>query len=734
MSRWLKSVNNILEKLDDGVETVAEDASNILLDVDVVPSSGAALTGLKNRFLGGGQSESEDGSYYDDEENYDDQDSDQQYTTSFESGEEDDGDDVQQEDDDGDERVDRSISQEQESSDPQTNPEEDNQATATDIEESAGLESSKSIATTKKEEPEPAESLTTKSPEKKTEDSAPPSTAESRSLLPPPPSSQSSSIKASGKPYGRADLQKAQQEVQRLTKQNATLRAQLEASQAELSAQNEELLTAAERIDEDRQLADEEREELMDEHEEALRNLKASYDASLAHQKDTFEKQIEDLRQQLATESHMRAKEGGDMTEELTDSIERERQALQKATELEREKSVIEQTNAELKAQEAVLREEVKRLKESAQAAADRERQVEERLDAATETHQRALSHRQAREAELERTVAELGAALAAKESESNRTVGEISTGLGGAVTGDGSKVEGKYGVIAEELDNTKAQLSLSNQKCEALHEELRLIYRERTEEVEATQEKEREYDQRVAQLKTKISHVEASFREYKAVSGDLTVGPHSSGSTSLPSDSEASAQNGEKVRQLTRDLDKSRRQIASLSDQLLRQQGLTESAKSEVLALRGRLQSAKTRAEAAEAASSNGGICELDSGGVGYGAHNRQQRRVKSGRGGIHRVGRTMRSTLGLRVVENSNLEQVAITVDAIDLWMLQTGTVLKHEPVARIALLFYLLMVHLWCFGLVCLHTVVCVRSRNMVVLSHCVVLSHTRLLLPS
>ena len=38
----------------------------------------------------------------------------------------------------------------------------------------------------------------------------------------------------------------------------------------------------------------------------------------------------------------------------------------------------------------------------------------------------------------------------------------------------------------------------------------------------------------------------------------------------------------------------------------------------------------------------------------------------------------------------------------------MLETGLILKQEPMARLGLLAYALLLHFWCFALVCFHTV--------------------------
>jgi hypothetical protein len=48
--------------------------------------------------------------------------------------------------------------------------------------------------------------------------------------------------------------------------------------------------------------------------------------------------------------------------------------------------------------------------------------------------------------------------------------------------------------------------------------------------------------------------------------------------------------------------------------------------------------------------------------------------------------------------------MEQVALTLDALDNWMVQTGSFLRHEPLARLG---YLLTLHLWSFALIAFHT---------------------------
>ena len=66
------------------------------------------------------------------------------------------------------------------------------------------------------------------------------------------------------------------------------------------------------------------------------------------------------------------------------------------------------------------------------------------------------------------------------------------------------------------------------------------------------------------------------------------------------------------------------------------------------------------------------------------------------------------MRSALGIRASSSPLTMQIVQTVDALDLWILETGLILKQEPLARLGLLAYAIILHLWCFGLVVFHTV--------------------------
>ena len=683
---WLKSVNNMLEKLDDRVETAREDASNILVDSDGVPAK------FTRRFLG--NQTNNDGDYDDDDESgedsyYEDEDAEEDYDENEEDTIEAPASNLPLT---GKYRPVHSRSIEitslQTKAPVSAISDEQQVVKEHDVLEQNKTDEDSGHLPSKQPPSRDDRDFLAKSnvaPEPKTSVPAtpvvarPPSSA-NRNVVS-APRSQTSTVSASKANQRRSD-ERLQKENQKLLKENSTLKAQLEAAQAEVIAQQKELEQAADRLDEDRQLADEEREDLMDEHEEALKSLKESYEARLELQKDEYESRLNDTNQKLVTETKMRVQEGGDMTEELENALQREREALHQVDKLETEKDRLERAQMQMKEEAESLENQIKSLTESSQAAVERERQAEERLDAANEVHKRALANRKARESELERTVAELGAALASKGSSKSQSIREEKSSISSRE--DATVPKSAYEMVLEELESTKGQLTLSNQRCDALQTELTILSNERTEQARISQAKQHEHDQKVVELTTKISRLENSARTFTQ---------------------DTRAIESETTRQLTRDLDKARRQIASLSDQLLRQQGMTESSKSEVLALRGRLSSATAKLEAAEAGG-GGRLVELESGGVGYNPNSHaSQRRVKMGRG-VPRGGRTIRSALGLQRTDNSALDQVAQTVDALDLWMMETGNIMKHEPLARLGLLLYLVIVHLWCFGLVFFH----------------------------
>jgi hypothetical protein len=255
-----------------------------------------------------------------------------------------------------------------------------------------------------------------------------------------------------------------------------------------------------------------------------------------------------------------------------------------------------------------------------------------------------------------------------------------------------------QYEVTVDELETVRVQLSLETQRCEALRQELNEISQERTEEASAAHARQQQHDRRVADLTANVARLEATVRELKK-------------STCSPDTGEPSSTEDARVLRLLKEGEELKQSVASLSEQLIQLQEKNEGSKSEVLTLKNRLQAATTRAQNAEQAltsipaPSTSQMYQVEGGGVSYGSGVR--RRIKGGRSSSASV-RSIRSALNMnpgRVGEGT--EQVASTIDAIDSWVVDTGSFLRHEPLARLAFLLYLLLLHLWAFCLVLFHT---------------------------
>jgi hypothetical protein len=270
----------------------------------------------------------------------------------------------------------------------------------------------------------------------------------------------------------------------------------------------------------------------------------------------------------------------------------------------------------------------------------------------------------------------------------------------------------------------------METQRREALQQELQDIARERTEEASAGQLRQQQYDRKVSELESTISRLQASLRTIQSghgnISGNAIAATKAVGEVSLMGQMTQETDSSLATQQLTLQLEDAKREISKLSEQLLRHQGLAENAKTEILALKGRLQAAVTRAEEAEkvqyaySQTSMGGtsvnrMYDMESGGGGGGGVNNiaqsthafsTRRRIKGARSGSVR---SIRSALRLGSGRgtNSAMDQFGMTIDAVDSFMVDTGSFMRTEPLARLGFLLYLLTLHVWSFALVVFHT---------------------------
>ncbi|CAJ1951483.1 unnamed protein product [Cylindrotheca closterium] len=488
------------------------------------------------------------------------------------------------------------------------------------------------------------------------------------------------------------ELKTSQTENRKLEKQVSALASQLEAANSEIHAQGEELRRAGERMEKDRRLAQEEREELLDDQDEEVEQLKALHTTEIEILKASYEKQLNDVTNKLDSEEARRAQESGSWTKELDDSVKREREALENLSLAE-----MKQSNLELDVSK--LEEKVKGLQSKLEAATlcikeaeTRQGEAEDKLDVALSQHARQLNLRQTREAELEKTILDLGSAL----TETKRVYHGSTIPSPEALPSDGTNFKEKYDAALEESDTLRVQLNMETQRRAALEKELNEISKERSEEISLAQAKQLQQDRKVADLETNVAHLKSSLHSLKVMGSESNL-----------------EKNRRKKDVSSAEIEEARQEIAKLSDQLMRQQRMAEASKSEVLALKGRLQSATSRAEAAErslfTAQSSSDYPARRSFDVENAGSSSSRRRMKGARRRPVSMGRTIRASLHLdHGALGSIMEQVVSTIDALDKWMVETGGLMRNEPLARLGFLAYLVTLHLWTFGLVIFHTV--------------------------
>jgi hypothetical protein len=491
------------------------------------------------------------------------------------------------------------------------------------------------------------------------------------------------------------ELKNSQAETKKVEIQVKSLDTQLQAANTEIHAQSEELRRAGERMEKDRKTAHDDREELLDEQDEEIEQLKAQQTTELEEIKMNYEKQISELTNQLQTEEKKRMQEDGDWTQEMEDAVGRERDALKKLNEVKLEKVNLEQSVSKLEIQQKALQSKLSSTLQSAETASEREKKVQDKLDASLSQHARQMTQRQAREAELEKTIFEMGTALTVeKEKQQNLATKPPKSEI------QKDNFKEKYESLIDEADTLKSQLNFETQRRVALQQELSDITQERSEEISSAQARQQEHDRKVNDLESRIGKLKISIHELK--SGSVVVSTSTDGKNSRHSS----------------ELEGSEREVVRLSDQLMRHQRRLETSKTEVLALKGRLQTATSRAEEAEKSllaaqassgySSGRGFRDLESG--GYSRQN-GRRRVKGGvrlRSGS--ASHQIRSMLNIGPGRNSSyaVEQASTTIDALDKWIVDTGSFMRHEPLARLGFLLYLLTLHLWSFALVVFHTI--------------------------
>lgn len=133
----------------------------------------------------------------------------------------------------------------------------------------------------------------------------------------------------------KKELQDAQKESRTLRRHVVSLNSQLEAAESELSAQRAELERAAERMEKDRRRVKEEREKAQKQHADELKALKTQQDLALKDLQKRMDDQMATYRSQLSDIENRRKQEGGDWNKELAQALEREQKMIEKVNMIE---------------------------------------------------------------------------------------------------------------------------------------------------------------------------------------------------------------------------------------------------------------------------------------------------------------------------------------------------------------------------------------------------------------
>lgn len=298
-----------------------------------------------------------------------------------------------------------------------------------------------------------------------------------------------------------------------------------------------------------------------------------------------------------------------------------------------------------------------------------REREAEDKLDMALSMHARQLAQRQAREAELERTIAELSSSLATSSSSGNAE-GDSAAGAGNV-----NALKAQIYSLEEDLETCKTSLESERQRVLIMQQELRDMSKERTLEVTAARSKQHQFDRQIAEMSLQMSKLQSSLRE--AQRGSIASLEKSAGNVD-PSTH---------IKELTQELVRNQEKMGQLT--------------SELSTLRNRLQVATARAAKAENALAQVETVDVESGpesGNFRGTSGMRRRKNEA---------TSIRAAINLQNSHNENIERVGKVIDGLDKFSVETGKFLRYNPLARGGFILYLLVLHLWTLAVLVFHT---------------------------
>ncbi len=488
----------------------------------------------------------------------------------------------------------------------------------------------------------------------------------------------------------KKELNSANKETRKLRRNVVKINAALDSAEHELDAQRTELDRAAVRMEKERQRYKDDKERLEVSQKEDMKAVMEEHKTSIDTMVTSHAEQMVDMEERIKRAEEARAKEGGDMSMELAEAAERERETLKKVLNLEEEKSTMTSQIASLNTQLAASQSRVEALQEAAEVASEQEREADDRLDAALSLHARQIGQRQAREAELERTVADIAAALVVARQREAQEINGVKKQVEESDS-DVMLLKERLNTAEDEIETFKAQIMLERQKSETLQKELEDVAQERTQELSTSLARQKQHDRRVADLTSEVTQLQSKLRSLTHI-GDL--------------DEEESEENVAVAHFHAKEMEY-KKEIAILTEDLLRQRGRLENSSTEVLTLRNRLRAALNRAEVAEREAKASSMAVESNYDIERGpllnSYGSKPRRRFAGRS---KKSATIRSILKLDSTTNESQEAVAGSIDSIDLATVKTLNVLRSDPFSRLFFIVYLVVLHLWIFCLLAFH----------------------------
>jgi hypothetical protein len=132
-----------------------------------------------------------------------------------------------------------------------------------------------------------------------------------------------------------AEAREAQKESRTLRRHIVSLNSELETAEAEIQAQRTELERAADRMEKDRTRQKDEKERLVTRQAEELKALKLQHEQNINKLRERSDQQLEDARYRMRELEERRMQEGGDWTKELEGALQREHECVRRMAMLE---------------------------------------------------------------------------------------------------------------------------------------------------------------------------------------------------------------------------------------------------------------------------------------------------------------------------------------------------------------------------------------------------------------